>query len=58
MNFQTILDPIHSAFLWTFDMLEAAGNNANYFLIGAIALLGVYWIGQLVKFQKDEVLNR
>lgn len=58
MNFQDILDPIHSLFMWTFSLLEGANDMGNNVLIIIIALLMFYWIGQLIKFNKDEVLNR
>ena len=58
MNLQDILDPIHALFMWTFDLLEAAGDNGNNVLMAIIALLMLYWIGQLIKFNKTEVLNR
>ena len=58
MNLQDILAPIEDLFLWSFSILEAAGNNFNYLLIAIISLALLYWTVKLVGFQKDEVTNR
>ena len=58
MNLQDILDPIHALFMWAFDMLAAVNDMGNNILIILISILMLYWIGQLVKVNKDEVPNR
>jgi hypothetical protein len=58
MNLQDILDPIHVLFMWTFDILAATNDMGNNVLIIVISVLMLYWIGQLIKFNKDEVINR
>jgi hypothetical protein len=58
MNLQDILDPIHAIFEWTFDILAATNDMGNNVLIVVISVLMLYWIGQLIKFNKDEVINR
>jgi hypothetical protein len=58
MNLQDILDPIHALFMWTFDILAATNDMGNNVLIIIISILMLYWIGQLIKFNKDEVVNR
>ena len=58
MNLQDILDPIHALFSWTFDLLAATNDIGNNVLIIVISALMIYWIVQLIKFNKDEVINR
>ena len=58
MNLQDILDPIHALFSWTFDLLAATNDIGNNVLIIVITTLMIYWIVQLIKFNKDEVINR
>ena len=58
MNLQDILDPIHALFSWAFDLLAATNDIGNNVLIIVISALMIYWIVQLIKFNKDEVINR
>lgn len=58
MNLQDILNPIQLLFSWTFDLLAATNDIGNNVLIIVISALMIYWIVQLIKFNKDEVINR
>lgn len=40
-------------FTATFKVLPPLGNGPNYLIMATIAGLLLYWIAQLVKYQKD-----
>jgi hypothetical protein len=58
MNFQDILAPIETLFLWTFKLAEAGSDAVNYLLMITIFGALVYWTLQLLKFEGSEVPNR
>jgi tellurite resistance protein TehA-like permease len=48
-----LTDILVDIFQATFKILPALGNGANYFFIAVIALLLIYWTGQLIKFKRQ-----
>jgi tellurite resistance protein TehA-like permease len=48
-----LTDILADIFQASFEILPLLGNSANYFFMAIIALLLIYWTGQLIKFKRQ-----
>jgi hypothetical protein len=54
MNINGIVEFLHAFFYKTFEILPILGNYANFFFIGIIFILFLYWISVLAKTPKTD----